>query len=268
MVLTHTMKLFLPAIALVAVALMWSVQRIATAHLQVQVGALREQGRDLDSLRAERDRLRARQIDTTTWQELQRDAAEHHRVRQELDPYGKGDRADKNASFIAGDQRPAQAWRNRGQENPAAAIETTLWAAAGGDVVTLKDLLLLEGSTRTQATDLLARLSSDARGHYATPEHLVAAFTLKAIPLGDAQLVWQQQNGPDDAVACVVLREPSSAESPPDALGPPEKVPPSLPSKWKITSAYLGLRRSDNGWRLVVPVAAVEKIAKELGSSK
>jgi hypothetical protein len=267
-VLTRIMKLFLPGVAIVALALTWSAQRFTTAHLQVQVGALREQGHELNSLRAEREQLRGRQIDSATFQKLQHDAAEHRRVRQELDSRAEAAGANKTASFIGGDQRPAQAWRNRGQESPSATIETTLWAAAGGDVVTLKDLLLIEGSTRTQALDLIARLSSDARVHYTTPEHLIAAFTLKAIPLGDAQLVWQQQNGPDDAVACVVLREQNPTEPPPPPAGSAEKVPPSLSSKWKITSAYLGLRRSNDGWRLIVPVAAVEKIAKELGSPK
>jgi len=46
------------------------------------------------------------------------------------------------------------------------------------------------------------------------------------------------------------------------------KTHPPLPENGTSSSAYLTLRRSPDGWRLVVPPSAVEKIAKELGMGK
>jgi hypothetical protein len=161
---------------------------------------------------------------------------------------------------------PAQAWRNRGQSSPSAALETTLWAAAGGDVTTMKTLLMLDGVARTQATELHARLSDETRSLYPTIEDLVAACTVKMIPAGEAQLVWQQNSGADVAVACIVLNDlatpAASSASLPRIRN--EKDPPTQPSKKKLSSAYLSLRRTTNGWQLVVPPSAIEKIAKEL----
>lgn len=164
-------------------------------------------------------------------------------------------------------------------------METALWAAAGGDIATLKDLLQLDGAVRAKAEEILARLPISSRAAYASAENLIAAFTTKSIPLGDAQLVWQHQPGPDEAVACVFLRnpDPSLAAAPPRPSEIPEsreeaiqrarlraanKIPPMAPPNHREMAAYLSLSHSDDGWRLVVPLSAVEKIAKELGMTK
>ena len=146
-------------------------------------------------------------------------------------------------------------------------METALRAAAGGDVASLKNLLQLDDAVPVRAGEVLAQLPEAARVFYASPEHLIAAFTTKAIPLGDAQLVWQHQSGPDDAVACVFVKntDPGAIVLSPANSGPPEKIPPMAAPSNQTKLAYLSLRRIDDSWRVVVPLSAVEKIAKELG---
>jgi len=186
--------------------------------------------------------------------------------------------------MIVGDWLPPGALKNRGQGTATATVETALWAAAGGDVEALKNLLQLDEPVRARAGAMLARLPDAMRATYASPEHLVAAFTTKAIPLGDAQLVWQHQLTPDEAVACVFMKNPDASLAT-DAAAPlpiesreealqrasrprPEKTPPMAPPNQKTIATYLSLRRTDEGWRLVVPMSAVVKMEKEVGGLK
>ena len=263
-------KIILPGLATAVALAVWNIQRIEMADLVAQVEALREQNREADALRREQERLRRLQPDPAALAAAQHDANQALRLKREL--------ASRNATQPSAPERSftnnwasARTWQNRGRANPAAVVETALWAAAGGDVVVLQDVLEFDAAARAPADALFARLPESARTHYATPEHLIAAFTAKSIPLGDAQLVWQQQSGPDEASVCVFLRDRRAApEAAAVATSPKEtgSAPPSLPESAASRSAYLALRRSADGWRLVVPASAVETIAKEIGGSR
>ncbi len=254
------MKLLPPlVIALIAFGV-WHSQRGTTARLEAQADALRIERRDADALRRERDRLRQLQADATESAALRRDAAEARQLKQESS-VRQATKPLPAEGFFPTAWTPAANWGNRGRGDPAATMETTLWAAAGGDIAALQSVLLLDATTRTRADALFARLPERARTLYGSVEQLIAAFTAKAIPLGEAQLVWQQQTSPDDANVCVFLRHRGSAT--PAAATP--NAPPALADGDSSSSAYLSLRRGPDGWRLVVPPNAVEKIAKELG---
>jgi hypothetical protein len=47
-----------------------------------------------------------------------------------------------------------------------------------------------------------------------------------------------------------------------------EKTPPTLPTNSKRSQALLTLRRFDDGWRVLVPVHAVDKLGRDLGAGK
>jgi hypothetical protein len=70
--------------------------------------------------------------------------------------------------------RGPESWRNVGRGSPSAAIETTLWAAQGGDVQHLAEGLLLGPGGASQARALLNRLPTSLRSDITTPEQLVA----------------------------------------------------------------------------------------------
>ena len=181
-------------------------------------------------------------------------------------------RHGSSAALVFGEWLNPGALKNRGQATPTTTVETALWAAAGGDVATLPTMLHLDDTVRAKAESLLAQLPQTARAIYPSVEHLIAAFTTKAIPLGEAQLVWQHQHGPDDAVACVFIRNPDNRATPPSTAAVPptstDKVPPMAPPDHRTRATYISLRRGDDGWRLVVPASAVASIAKEVGGGK
>jgi hypothetical protein len=260
------MKITLAVIATLALGALWTLESMDRAILQRQVGSLRQQKEDMDALQRERERLRAIKPGTEELSVLQRSAAEHAGIRRALSARAMDVLPGSPAQLAIGQWLSPTAWKNRGQDTPSATVETILWAAAGGDVASLKNLLLLDDAVRTKAGEVLAQLPEASRASYPGPDHLIAAFTTKAIPLGDAQLVWQHQSSPDDAVVCVFVRntESATAEGPLERPPPSEKVPPMAPSSNKTKSAYLSLRRIGDSWQVVVPMSAVENIAKEL----
>ena len=261
------MKFVLVVVVSLAIGVLWFLERTEGASLDREAGALRQHNRAIDALQRERDRLRELRPGVEELSNLQRSAAEHARIRRELVARETGEHRTPPAQLALGQWLSPAAWKNRGQATPTATVETTLWAAAGGDVASLNRLLLLDDAVRTRAGEVLAQLPETARALYPSSDQLIAAFTTKAIPLGDAQLVWQHQSGPDDAVACVFVKntEPGNVVLSPANPGPPEKVPPGAAPNHQTKFAYLSLRRIDDHWRVVVPLSAVEKIAKELG---
>lgn len=280
------MKTLLFLLVLAGVGVVWIRERIMAADLRAQIFLAREGNTEARSLARERARLQELQQQTEAQARRARAAIE--RAPAPAEPAAPQLPAPRPPPTVLtpGEWLPIAAWQNRGRATPTAAVETALWAAAGGDVATLRQLLQLDEPTRAKADSILARLPEASRAVYASAEHLIAAFTTKAIPLGDAQLVWQHEPGPDEAVACVFVKNPDAGIVP--VVAPPapaipetreaalqrasrriaEKTPPMAPPNQKTVATYLSLRRSDDGWRLIVPMAAVEKIAKELGGSR
>ena len=261
------MKIILTVVASLAIGTLWILEKTEGASLDREAGALRQRNREIEALQRERERLHELRPGVEELSSLQRAAAEHARIRRELAASEKAEHRTPPTQLALGQWLSPAAWKNRGQATPTAAVETALWAAAGGDVASLKSLLQLDDAVRTRAGEVLAQLPESARALYPSSDQLIAAFSTKAIPLGDAQLVWQHQSGPDDAVACVFVKntEPGAVVLSPANPGPPEKVPPMATPSNQTKLAYLSLRRIDDRWRVVVPMSAVEKIARELG---
>lgn len=86
-------------------------------------------------------------------------------------------------------RKPAAQWRDRGAEEPVGAVETLLWAAAGGDLERMSELLLLNGAARDRAEAVWARLTPAARSEFGEPKSLVAALTAVSVPLGPAKVL-------------------------------------------------------------------------------
>jgi hypothetical protein len=261
------MKFILAVAASLAVGALWILERTEKTGLEREAGALRQHGGEIEALQRERDLLHQLRPRVDELGNLQRSAAEHAQIRRELAASETAAHRIPPAQLAPGQWLSPAAWKNRGQATPAATVETALWAAAGGDVASLKSLLQLDDVVQTRAGEVLAQLPESARALYPSSEQLIAAFTTKAIPLGDAQLVWQHQSGPDDAVVCVFVKntEPGAVVPSPANSGPPEKIPPMAAPSNQTKLAYLSLRRIDDRWQVVVPLSAVEKIAKELG---
>jgi hypothetical protein len=139
-------------------------------------------------------------------------------------------------------------WRNRGRSTAADAVETTLWAAAGGDVVLLQECLVLDAGAKTRAKALFDRLPPEQRARYVSPERLVAFMTAVGVPLGAAQI--------------------RTAKEDVRAVEASPKVQLVQVSVSTMSGAgrtlEIATRKSDYGWKLVVPEEAVARFELEL----
>lgn len=135
-------------------------------------------------------------------------------------------------------------WRNAGRATPSSAAETLLWAATGGDVNVLAAALQLEGSARTKAEELYARMPEATRAEYGSADKLMALFIAKdAAEIGAMQVLTENVRG-DDALVRIRLQN----------------------AEGKTKEEGFPMRRAADGWRLIVPDKAVEKYARTLAA--
>lgn len=133
----------------------------------------------------------------------------------------------------------AAQWRDLGQTTPAAAFETALWAAAGGDTTALARVLAVDDATRTKATELLARLPAPLRQEFSSPEQLVALLTASSVPLGTAQIYGISNDRANEAQLAAQLTTPEG--------------------KAKEILFTLHTATDAGRWQLVVPPTALDR---------
>lgn len=245
--------------AMVVVGAIWFHERTTAAELTNRLAALHRQAGKLPGLQAEREQLRE-QLATAGSIAEEAPAAtgnsEAHRAEAPVE----------STVFVMGEWTPATAWQNEGRSTPLATMATLLWAAAGGDLATLKTALLFNDEARAKALALFDTLPPVTRSLYATPEDFVASATIKNIPLTTAQLSWFHQTDADQAIIGVQLAaresrvEASAPSLEPAAVG----APPILVDQNRNRLTVLTLRRLSDGWRVVVPATAIDRIASEL----
>jgi hypothetical protein len=254
------MKRIVSVVIVGALGLTWWLQYQATERLTQELARLQADQRDLAALRQRREELRL-------LQPPERDASADWPVPAAAPaplPIATG---ATSPGLSLGDWRSASAWRNQGRGSPGAVIETTLWAAAGGDLGTLAGLLALAPEAREKAEVLRLKLPQAER--YGSAEELVAACMINAIPVGEAQLVMLNEADAEHAVAGLFLRNPPTAagavefakgDGGPDqaAAGSP---PPQLKTDARTMVAYLALQRTGDSWQLIVPAHAIDRIA-------
>jgi hypothetical protein len=231
---------------------LWQWQR--RAQLQADLAIAREQANELAALQTERQRLLESQVPAAELQRLRDDRAAMARLRNDIETLKQS--ADAKFDNDAAVQPPSlpsvtegtvaeQYLRNMGRATPAAALETALWAATGGDIDTLAGLLALEGEARIAAGRILAALPEATRNQYRTPEHLIALLTAQDIPLVGIRITPPRREDPEGTR--ILARVPA-------ADGKPGTVAVSL-------------RRYGDGWKLVVPRDAVEKYSRKLAGA-
>lgn len=248
--------------ALAGVSVIWARQRQTTTELRRQITALRSENDRLPPLRSERRRLQQLQREVEQRNEANRPAPQREPVSRQP--------SESNTAFpfslAVGEWLPHTAWKNRGRATPAAALETTLWAAAGGDLATLKNGFLLDEAVRTETEAIRSKLPARAQLLYTSPEELIAAVFSTAIPLGAIQVVWQEQSDPDNAAMRILLKKPELSTLP-GATPTPDRVQKNLsaePATSKAGMAGFNFRRSEeHGWQLIVPRTALAKLTRD-----
>jgi hypothetical protein len=228
----------------------WQALRLAA--VQVELAGAREQQREVRLVRAQHDRLQRTQVSEADLAALRSDHAALDRMKAELaglknraDAKGARDAAAKAPPVRFGTDSivPAALWRNAGNATPPGALETTLWAAAGGEINTFAALLNFEPAARASAVQLWTRLPADLQAQYSTPERMMAFFSVKDVPLGTASVRgWLPGTNNDSTVAVLSLAEPEGG---------------------KARNVALRFDRQPDGWKLRVTPAAVAKYAAQ-----
>lgn len=234
-------------------------------HLRSEASALRAELDQASKLKAERERLgaelatrAAKQPNADELARLRSDREALRRLRAEVEslkavaakpPAPQEKTADKRGAFADARLAKAAEWKNVGRATPVASFETALWAAASGEVDALAQGLVMEPSARVELEALWAELPTEARGQYGSSERLLAALTLKDIPLGSAQVfnteVLKPGTHPFDGEISRVIAALVTAEN-------------------KRTTHALHLQRAGDDWKLIVPRSAVKKYRERL----
>jgi len=177
----------------IAVAAILGSGWIATEAQRVELARLREEQREAVRLRAEHNRLAA----------AQPTEAELENTRRRVDQVQQTS-AEKRAAkerFPVGTVVPASDWRNAGGGTPAAALETVLWAAAGGDVGVFAQRLGFASGVEAAAKALWESLPPTLRTQLHSPAEAIAFFSIKDVPVGSAEVRrWSDSEGPQQQV--------------------------------------------------------------------
>lgn len=248
------------ATVLIAGGTGWLWQRRIAAELRGEIAARTTESVELERVRREHGRLAAEQVSRDELEKLRADHAAIDRLRTEIetlkakkpepataatvlmpDAAAEVDAAPPKAESL---MTPASAWKNAGRATPQAALETALWAAAGGDVEALAQMLAMDAGARAKAQAIIAQLPPATQAEYSTPERLIALLSAKDVPTGGMRILAQKKNGTDDVALTVVVE-----------------------SEGKRKGVNLALHRSEDGWRLVVPESAVDKYAATLSGA-
>lgn len=217
-------------------------------------------------------------------EELRRLQAEHTRLGDRLAEVESRRRSAPRPSAVAREdvrpteERPAgpalalgewtasTAWQNEGRHTARAAMSTLLWAAAGGEVRTWQEMLEFDDASRRAARELLAKVSPAVRGEYASAEDLVASVAMTRVPVTEAQLMWLRETDADHAIVGLRLANAEGLAAAGPAAPDSALAPPRLPDLNRDKMVVLALHRTASGWRVVVPAAAIERLAGELGA--
>jgi hypothetical protein len=142
---------------------------------------------------------------------------------------------------------PAGELRNLGRATPEAAVQTTMWAAIGGDVDVLANGLTFTPAGRAKADAWFASLSESTRQQYGSPEKVIALLVSKdAAGLAGMQVLGQKEISPTD----VGLRIRFAAND------------------GQTRDDNMVMHQTNNGWGLLLNDTVVQKFANKLGGGR
>src|SRR5688500_957149 len=221
-------------------AIIW--QHRQAIHQRDEVASLRMRQRELDQMQAENRRLRSAGLSD---EQLDRLRAEHAALTMlqsemtslrnqvaEAERIAAQSKAQREPveRFAVGIAMPAGEWKNQGAATPGSALETALWAAAGGDVGALAERIALDGKSKSLADALLNSLPPAMRTQFNSPEQLIAFLTIKDIPTGEAKVrEWTQTSERLQTVELALMGSDGSGKEVRLAL-----VRPSARDEWKL----------------------------------
>jgi len=245
-------------LVVVAAGALWLGQRADNAALRREVGLLR------DELRRTAEQKRLEPPATVAvveeeqgarhnaeWVALRAEIAALKKLTQEMihTVQSAPPPVENKAADIAARAAlvPAGSLKNAGRSTPATTAETVFWAALAGDVDTLAGALTMSPEMHTKAEAWLANMGEAARQQYGSPEKVLALLIAKdAATLSGMQVLGQQELGPNEMGVRVRFASTDG----------------------KVKEDDFRMLRAGDGWRLNLPDAAVETLAKKLNGKK
>lgn len=232
----------LVGLALGGAGLLWW-QHAAMEPSRAEIAALRGRKEETARLRREQERLSALQVSAEELARLRAERAAGDRLRNEvtalrakLAERAKSETREKpplaeTGRLIEGRGLPASEWRNVGAATPGAALETALWAAAGGDVEAFAQRIFIDGKARDSARRLWEGLPPAMRAELGSPERVIAFLSIKDVPTGEAKVrEWMPSSG--------VLQPVEVALTSADGAGKEVRlllIKPPDSAEWKLT---------------------------------
>ena len=228
-----------------ATGLGWGIERSRVAHLHQQLADRQREEATLRHLQREHDRLQS--LQPTDWEldHLRRDANARELSAAAATAQPAEPKPAPIPALEPGTWAQAAAWKNCGRATPEAALETMLWASAGGELGELKGVLEFDDASRIHAAAMLAKLPEIDRRQYAAPEDLLALVVAGKVPLDSAQIVARQHVSDNEVLEYVRLKDPAGV----------------------TRQVCLTLHRAPDGWKLRVPGATVEALTKAASSA-
>lgn len=222
----------------VGVILAWQYQ--TARQLRDEIGLLRGQDRRLRQLEDDHRRLSAEQVASGELQALRDDHAAAVRLRGEVEAFKA--RVEEMTPMVVSPQPvallPLGAWKNAGRATPVAAVETLLWAVAGGDTDTMAGGIILDPAARTKAEAQLAQLPEAMRREYGTPEKFVALLLARsAAPIKELEVISQTPIDADTTALQVRMKD----------------------GEGKTKETVFMFQKSTFGWQLKVPANGLNK---------
>ena len=142
---------------------------------------------------------------------------------------------------------PAGELKNLGKATPDAAVQTTLWAAIGGDVDVLANGLTFTAAGRAKADAWFASLSENTRQQYGSPEKVIALLVSKdAAGLAGMQVLGQKEISPSDVGVRIRFAT----------------------NDGQTRDDNMVMHRTNDGWRLLLNDTVVQKFANKLGGGR
>jgi hypothetical protein len=229
-------------------------ERDALEHDQAEVARLRRAVQELERMQISSAQLESLRADRDVLSRLREEVAglKARVVASKKSsppgiPWSRPAGWSESGPSITDTMMPVGTWRNAGRATPATAMETVLWAAAGGDVQLLESLLEFEPEARVKANALLASVPSATRAQHTSPESLIAMLTAKDVPLGSAKIAATQPVPGEKRKAYVVLMT-----QPPDDKNRPPKL------------SRFDFQQYDGGWKILVPASVVDGYAAQI----
>jgi len=248
----------------VAAGAIIAVQRRIGSELRGEVELLRAaRQREVARLEAENRAFLSAMVPDAELEHLRADHAAVVHLRSEVDALkakeqvpAEMSRSESVALAVessADAMIPAHDWKNVGRATPAAAVQTALWAAAGGDLNTLSGMVNLNAESQAKVEAALAGLPDQIRASLGTPERMMAMLAMKDLPLSSMQAmqVSAPLEGPGISVnpdVAVVLLKLQSADG-------------------ATKSTKLTLRQGSTGWGFDVSSDVVDKYLRAVATS-